>query len=100
MACHPQTRRRRAWVSLWVLLSLTVMLAALALALNAGWLTTAAQELRGAADAAGLAAAGELVSDEWLRQGSPALAGVLQNGREAAVEFARANLVLGRRLAL
>jgi hypothetical protein len=72
------------------------MLSALALAVNAGWLSTAAAELRAAADAAALAAAGEVVSDEWLRLGQPGDAATLQAAGDRAREFAALNRVLGQ----
>jgi hypothetical protein len=88
--------RRPAAAAIWALFALTTMLAALALALNAGWLATGSQELRNSADAAALAAAGELVSDEWLRQGRPGVAELLARARESARDYAAANRTLGR----
>ncbi|MFO0845112.1 MAG: pilus assembly protein TadG-related protein [Gemmataceae bacterium] len=92
--------RRRGSAAVWTLVAMTTMLTALALALNAGWLSAARQELTTAADAAALAAANELLNDAWLRQGKPGVAALLQDARAAAAAFAAKNRVLGRSLGL
>lgn len=95
-----QAGRRRAGVTLWALFSLTTMLVALALAVNTSWLSTATQELRSATDAASLAAARELVSDEWLKPGRPGIASLLADARVRAARYAALNRVLGQPLQL
>ena len=92
--------RREGWVSLWALLVLTTLLTALSLAVNAGWLSAGRQELQSAADAAALAGAGRLVSDEWLRQGRPGVPALLDAARVEARDFARLNRALGRSVEL
>lgn len=91
---------RRAASSLWALFSLPVLLVALALALNAGWFGLARQELTRGADAAALAATGELVSDEWLRLGGPGIGDLLARAKQRAIDLAALNRVLGRALQL
>jgi hypothetical protein len=91
---------RRGAATLWALVSLTVFLAAMALAANAGWLGTAQVELRASGDAAALAAADELVSDEWLRLGQPGVPAVLQSAQATAATYAAFNRVLGQPLGL
>jgi hypothetical protein len=90
-----QRKGRQAAASIWALVTLTTMLVALAVAVNAAWLGTATQEMRTAADAAGLAAADELVDDAWLQTGQPGVAALLQAARNRAVEYAALNRVLG-----
>jgi hypothetical protein len=91
---------RPAWVTLWAILVFTVLLGALAIAVNAYWLGTVRDELRSAADAAALAGADVLVSDEWLRQGQPGIDALLQSAANTAVDFAGRNTVLGQPLVL
>lgn len=93
-------RRRRAAAALWALFALTTMLVALAVAVNAAWLGNLTQEMRSTADSAALAAAEELMSDEWLRTGQPGIAALLEQSRERAAEYAALNRVLGRPLLL
>src|SRR4051794_24335937 len=93
-------RTRRAAAALWALFAMTTMLVALAVALNAGWLSTARLELQTATDAAALAASEQLVSDAWLRQGKPGVATLLQEAADAARDYAAMNRVLGRPLVL
>lgn len=95
-----RSRRRPAAVSVWLLVVLLTLLAAMAVGVNAAWLGTAYEELRGSADAAALAAAGELVSDEWLRSPRTGVAALPTAAAARAVEYAAANPVLGRPLVL
>ena len=92
--------RRGGWVSLAALLLLTFLLAAMALAINAGWLATARLDCQTSADAAALAASARLIDDEWLRQPAPSRADLLLAVRQQAQEYALRNRVLGRPLAL
>lgn len=86
---------RRAAVTVWTLLVLTTLLAAMALGLNAAWLANAHQELRVSADAVALAAARELVADEWLRTGSAGLPALITAAETQAGAYAALNRVLG-----
>ncbi|NBO92735.1 MAG: hypothetical protein EBV06_10570 [Planctomycetia bacterium] len=88
--------QRDGYVSIYALFSLSSLLAALALAVNAGWLGTGRVELQSAADAAALAAASNLINDEWLRLGSPDADSVLTAARNASIEYAGRNRALGR----
>jgi hypothetical protein len=91
---------RPAWVSIWAILGMTVLLGAMAIAVNAFWLGAVRDELRAAADAAALAGADVLVSDEWLRQGQPGIDDLLQTAANTAVDFAGRNAVLGQPVVL
>lgn len=94
------SRRRPAFAAVWLLVALLVLLVAMAVAINAGWLGHAHQQLHTAADAAALAAARELVSDEWLRAPPNQLTSLLTNASARASEYAGLNPVLGQPLAL
>ncbi|MFQ3651551.1 MAG: hypothetical protein SNJ75_14585 [Gemmataceae bacterium] len=95
-----RTCRRGGWVSLAALVLMTVLLAAMALAINAGWLGTARLDCQTAADAAALAATARLIDDEWLRQPAASQADLLLAVRLQAQEYALRNRVLGRPLTL
>jgi hypothetical protein len=81
-------------VTIWALLSLVVLLTALAVAVNSAWLLTGQLQLQTAGDAAALAGAATLINDEWLRPSSPRAAGLITSARAAAQQFAAANPVL------
>lgn len=91
---RPAGSSRRGSVTIWALVSLLVLLTALAVAVNAAWLITAQLELHTAADAAGLAVTFTLINDEWLRQDSPDAAALITSARTAAQQFAASNRVL------
>ena len=95
-----RTCRRGGWVSLAALVLMTVLLAAMALAINAGWLATARLDSQTTADAAALAAAGRLIDDDWLRSPPPSREDLLLAARQQAGEYALRNRVLGRPLSL
>jgi hypothetical protein len=82
------------------LLALTVLLAALAVAVNAAWLGTARLDLQSAADAASLAGAGRLVSNQWLRKGQPGVPALLDSARATARDYAALNRALGQSVQL
>ena len=84
----------------FVLLALTVLLAALALAVDLALLGEARVEMQNSADAAALAAVGSLVNDQ-APGGDPAvLAPLLGQARASAVQYGQNNPVLGQPLAL
>ena len=95
-----RTCRRGGWVSLAALVLMTVLLAAMALAINAGWLGTARLDCQTTADAAVLAATARLIDDDWLRQPAPSRADLLLAVRQQAEEYAQRNRILGRPLSL
>ncbi len=92
--------RRSAWVTLWAILSMTVLLGAMAIAVNAFWLGAVRDEVRAAADSAALAADDVLISDEWLRQGQPGIDALLQTALNTAVDYASRNTALGQPVVL
>jgi hypothetical protein len=79
---------------------MTVLLAAMALAINAGWLGTARLDTQTTADASALAATGRLIDDDWLRNPAPSREDLLLAARQQAAEYALRNRVLGRPLSL
>jgi hypothetical protein len=79
---------------------MTTLLAALALALNAGWLGTARLESQATADAAALAAVARLIDDDWLRTDTVDRSALLGAARVTADEYAARNRVLARPIVL
>jgi Flp pilus assembly protein TadG len=77
-----------------VAIALLVLMMAFALIIDRIWLETAKLELNNAAEAAALAAAGQLASDDLLRLDAP-VEERLQNARLAAGDIAAENFVCG-----
>lgn len=91
---------RRGNVALITLVSLTVLLMLVALAVSYAGLWEARWTMENAADAAALAAAGDLVDDRALLANASVQVALIQNARADAVAYAASNLVLGEPLAL
>jgi hypothetical protein len=92
--------RRYGTIAPLLLLALTTMLGFFAIAVNKGWLLSIREDLRTAADAAALAAAQELVSDDLLRGDMNLLPGVLDRAAKSAAAYSGSNTVRSRRLEL
>ena len=88
-------RTRRGVITLIVAISLVVLLACIALALDRLWLHSAVVELSTCAEAASLAAAGELAGDDLLRDPGNSQRRI-EAARDAAETVALKNLVAGR----
>ena len=98
---RPGARRaRHGGVSPFVIVSIGVFVAALALAVDSATMWHARVEMRNGADAATLAAAGALVDDELLTQRPSAMAAVADRARQQALAYGLANPVLGQPLEL
>jgi Flp pilus assembly protein TadG len=93
-------RPRRGNVALITLVSLTALLMLVALAVGYAGLWEARGALENAADAAALAAAGDLVDDRALLANPSVQVALIQNARADAVAYAASNLVLGEPLVL
>jgi len=91
---------RRGTIAPLLAFALVVCLAAFAFAANKSWLYSVREDLRSAADAAALAAAAELVSDDWLRNSVDLLPAMFERAEAAAQTYAAANPVRGQPLAL
>lgn len=95
-----RARPRRGNVALIALVSLAALLMLLALAVGSAGLWEARGALENAADAAALAAAGDLVDDRALLANPSVQVALIQNARSDAVAYAASNLVQGQPLAL
>src|SRR4051812_40194981 len=84
---------RRGFIAVLTALLLVMMLGLLAFAIDIGYLQVARTQLQHAADAAALAAVGELVDDEAPTTGSTDLSDEMVAARNRAVQFAAANSV-------
>lgn len=93
------TAARRGMIALVAVISLVVVMGAVAVAVDHLWLSTAEVELRTAAEAAALAAAAEIVGDSLLEEVMhwPDL---LEAARQRAADVAAENLVAGEPLRL
>jgi Flp pilus assembly protein TadG len=96
----PTHSRRRGAVALIALVSLVVILMLVALAVDYAGLWEARGAMENAADAAALAAAGDLVDDRALLANPSVQVALIQSARADAIAFAANNLVLGQPLAL
>lgn len=92
-------RHRRGLTTPAVAIALLVLMMALALIIDRIWLETAKLELSNAAEAAALAAAGQLATDDLLRIDTPA-SERLENARLAAGDIATQNFVCGNSVEL
>jgi putative Flp pilus-assembly TadE/G-like protein len=91
---------RRGTIAPFLIISLSVFLAAFALAVNKGWLWSVREELKTAADAASLAAMQTYVDDELIRGDASHLSALLQRANQTARQFAQHNRVSGHPLQL
>ena len=89
-----RTRRRRGNILVLTAVLMTFMMAMLALAVDAGVLATARNELQRSADSAALAGCWELIDDSQL-SGSVNAAIVGENARSKAGTFAGHNRIMG-----
>lgn len=90
---------RRGSIAPAIVAALAVAMAAIALALDRAWIDTAQVELSRTTEAAALAAARELVSDDLLRPASH-VANRVAMARQAAERVAALNTVVGQPLSL
>src|SRR5262245_12703969 len=91
---------RRGTVAPFLIISMSVFLAAFALAVNKGWLWSVREELKSAADAAALGAMQAFVDDDLLRGDTSRLAELTTRARQSAGQLAQNNLVRGHPLQL
>ncbi|MBI3863632.1 MAG: hypothetical protein HY290_17210 [Planctomycetia bacterium] len=94
-----QTAARRGSIAPAIVAALAVAMGAVALALDRAWIDTAQVELSRATEAAALAAARELATDDVLRPNSQVETRVTQ-ARRAAEEVAALNTVVGKPVAI
>ncbi len=93
---HPPLIRRCGNVTLFLLVGLTLLLTAFAVAVNLTRLWTVRVELQGATDAACDAAAATLVSDDLLRNDLSRLTSLIATASAEANTFAQLNQVNGQ----
>lgn len=91
---------RRGGMSVWMILAMGVLLAALALAVDGAYLWMAKAEMRNAADSIALATAQALLRDEVLSNRPEAMWKTAQLAYQEAVRYGQANPVLGQPLEL
>jgi len=91
---------RRGFIAVLTALLMVMMLAMLAFAIDIGYLQVARTQLQHAADAAALAAVGELIDDEAPAAGLTNLSDDIVAARSRAVQFAAANTVCNNAPAL
>jgi hypothetical protein len=92
---HPAAKRRGA-ASIYLILSLPVLLLAIVVALNAGYLVETRTTLQNSGDAASLAAALTLVDDRVLVDGAAAMPDLLAEATAEAQKYAQLNPVLDK----
>jgi len=91
---------RRGTVAPFLIISMSVFLAAFALAVNKGWLWTVREELKSAADAAALAAMQSFIDDDLLRGDTNRFAHLTTPARQSARQLAQNNTARGQPLQL
>ena len=101
MLCRPRRSRsgrspRRGSLTPFLLVVLTLFLAAFALAFNLSALREAKLELRTVADSAALAAANELANDDFLKQDATLVPPIFQQAARAAQNIAGQNTYRGQ----
>lgn len=92
--------RRRGGISIYALVVFPVLLLAAMLALNAAWIVEAKTTLRGSTEAAGLATAGALADDDYLRGDDDSIRRLLDRASKVGIHFANRNPTLGDPLRL
>jgi hypothetical protein len=101
MLCRPRMSRprrtlRRGSLTPFLLVALSLFLAAFALAFNLSAVREAKLELRTVADSAALAATNELASDDFLKEDISLVPGILQQSAQSAQRIAYQNTFRGQ----
>ena len=90
------SRRRAGRIIPLMLLTLTLMIVAFAVAINANLLWDYREEMQVASDSAADAGVGSLIGDDLLRGDPAAMPALLENARSTAIAFSELNRVQGR----